>query len=170
MREPDLQSLVRAFGEAGIEFIVVGGVAAVLNGAPVNTFDIDVVHSREESNVARIMQVLDAADAIFRIQPERKIRPTASHLSGPGHLNLITRWGPVDVMGSIGQGMGYADLLPNTIEMEIAAGVSARVLDLPTLIALKEALGGEKDRAVLPQLRRTLEEKQRLEAQRRAGA
>ena len=75
MREPNLQSLVRAFREAEIMFIVVGGVAAVLNGAPVNTFDIDVVHSREESNVARIMQVLDAA----------------SHLSGPGDLNLITR-------------------------------------------------------------------------------
>ena len=72
-------------------------------------------------------------------------------------------------MGSIGQAMGYADLLPHTIEMEIAPGVSVRVLDLPTLIAIKEALGGEKDLAVLPQLRRTLEEKQRLEAQRRAG-
>jgi hypothetical protein len=37
-----------------------------------------------------------------------------------------------------------------------------RVLDLETLIAVKESVGGEKDRAVLPILRRTLEEKRKL--------
>jgi hypothetical protein len=38
------------------------------------------------------------------------------------------------------------------------------VLDLETLIAVKEELGGEKDLAMLPILRRTLEE-----SRRRAG-
>jgi hypothetical protein len=43
--------------------------------------------------------------------------------------------------------------------MDIGEGIRIRVLDLETLIAVKEELGGEKDRAVLPTLRRTLEEK-----------
>ena len=34
-----LQSLV----EGNVEFIVVGGVAAVLEGVPVSTFDLDIV-------------------------------------------------------------------------------------------------------------------------------
>lgn len=45
--------------------------------------------------------------------------------------------------------------------MSVDEGTLVRVLDLETLIAIKEDLGGEKDRAVLPVLRRTLEEKQK---------
>ncbi len=37
-----------------VDFIVVGGISAVLNGAPVNTFDLDIVHSRDPANVARL--------------------------------------------------------------------------------------------------------------------
>jgi predicted nucleotidyltransferase len=57
--------------------------------------------------------------------------------------------------------LSYEDLLPHTIEMDMGEGVRVRVLDLATIIALKEELAGEKDLAVLPILRRTLEQKQR---------
>ena len=43
--------------------------------------------------------------------------------------------------------------------MEIGEGVRVRVLDLETVIATKEESGGEKDRDMLPLLRRTLEER-----------
>jgi hypothetical protein len=45
--------------------------------------------------------------------------------------------------------------------MEIGEGVRVRGLDLHTIIAVKESLGAEKDLAVLPLLRRTLQERQR---------
>lgn len=54
------------------------------------------------------------------------------------------------------------ELLPHSTEMEIGGGLRVRVLDLETLIAVKQELGGDKDRAVLPILRRTLEEKRGL--------
>jgi len=65
------------------------------------------------------------------------------------------------VLGTIGHGLGYEDLLPHTIEMETGGGVRVRVLNLATIVRLKEELAGEKDLAVLPVLRRTLKEKQR---------
>jgi hypothetical protein len=138
----------------------VGGIAAVLNGAPVNTFDLDIVHARDEENVAKLVLALSAMDAIYRLQADRRLRPNASHLSSPGHHNLITNCGPLDVLGTIGRGLTYEHLLPHTTEMEVAAGLRVRVLDLPTIITLKEELGGEKDLAVLPILRRTLKQKQ----------
>jgi hypothetical protein len=46
-------------------------------------------------------------------------------------------------------------------EMEVGSGVRVRVLDLQTIVALKEELSGEKDLAVLPVLRRTLELKRK---------
>jgi len=62
-------------------------------------------------------------------------------------------------LGTIGRGRTYEDLLPHTVEMDIGDGIHVRVLDLETIIAIKEELGTEKDLAVLPILRRTLKEK-----------
>jgi hypothetical protein len=45
--------------------MVVGGLASVLNGAPVNTFDIDLVHSRNDTNIARLLQVLEERSIAF---------------------------------------------------------------------------------------------------------
>jgi len=162
MLEPDFILALRALCAGGVDFIVVGGLAAVLNGAPVVTFDVDVVHSRDAANVARLLPVLEALDAVFRIQPERRLRPLASHLSSKGHLNLKTRYGPLDLLGTVSRDFDYEDILPHSTEMDIGDGIRIRVLDLETLIQIKEELSGEKDRAVLPILRRTLEEKKKV--------
>jgi hypothetical protein len=162
MLEDDFFTVLAAFHKAGVQFLVVGGLAAVLNGAPINTWDLDVVHSRDAANIARLLPVLENLDAIYRIQPERRLRPTESYLVSPGHQNLVTRYGPLDLLGTIGRNLSYEDLLPHSVEMDIGEGIRIRVLDLETLIAVKEELGGEKDRAVLPTLRRTLEEKKKL--------
>jgi len=161
MQQSDFLAILLALRSAGVEFVIVGGVAAVLDGAPINTFDLDVVHSRSEANITRLLAVLDELDAVYRIQPERRIRPSASHLTSAGHQNLITRCGPLDLLGAIGHNLGYENLLPHSVEMDVGEGILVRVLDLETLIAIKEELGGEKDRAVLPILRRTLEEKRK---------
>jgi len=161
MPDSDFPAALRALHEGGVEFAIVGGLAAVLNGAPVNTFDLDIVPARDEANVAKLLRVLNTMDGIYRMPPERRLKPEASHLRSPCHHNLITNCGPLDVLGTIGNGVGYEDLLPHTIEMETGGGVRVRVLNLATIVRLKEELAGEKDLAVLPILRRTLEEKQR---------
>lgn len=161
MPENDFAAILRALHEAEIDFILVGGLSAVINGAPIHSYDVDIVHSRQASNIERLMKVLDSLEAIFRIQPERRIRPNPTHLTGAGHLNLITKFGPLDLLGTIGRDLDYQALLPHTSEKIIANDVTIRVLDLEMLIAIKEDLGGDKDRAMLPILRRTLEEKDR---------
>jgi hypothetical protein len=123
---------------------------------------VDVVHSRDIDNVARLVRVLEDLDAVYRMQPERRLKPNGSHLSSAGHQNLITRYGPLDLLGTISRNLAYRDLIPHSIELNISEGLRIRVLNLETLIAIKEELNGEKDRAVLPVLRRTLEEKRKL--------
>jgi hypothetical protein len=138
---------------------VVGGVAAVLEGVPVNTFDLDVVHSREPDNIGRLLRALDSLDATYRARPE--LKPDESHLASPDQQLLTTRFGPLDILGMIGRSRCYDDLLPHTHELEVGEGLRVRVLNLETLIAVKEEVGGERDLAVLPIMRRTLEEKRR---------
>jgi len=161
MAERRLTALVRALHDAGIEFLVVGGLAAVLNGVPVNTFDVDVVHRRTPENIDRLLPLLDSLDAVYRIQPERRLRPVRSALLSTGHQNLLTVYGPLDLLGEIGNGLGYEELVPRSTEILIAEKVLVRILNLETLIEVKEQLNGEKDRAMLPVLRYTLEANKR---------
>jgi hypothetical protein len=156
MADRKLIAAVQDIGKRGIQVIVVGGLAAVLNGAPVQTFDIDLVYFRDPANLERLLGFLDAVDAIFRMQPARRLRPNLSHLAGGGHLNLVTSYGPLDLLGSIGEGLDYAALLPLSSEMRIGEGLTMPVLNLETIIAVKQQLGSEKDLATLPILRRTL--------------
>jgi len=144
-----------------VDFVVVGGVCAVLHGAPVATFDLDVVHSRDPENIMRLQAALRALEARYRVPGHRHRRPDESHLASAGHQLLMTRYGPLDLLGAIGAGRDYGALLAHTVRMRIGAGLNVRLLDLPTLIEIKQETGGDKDKAVLAILRRTLEEKRK---------
>lgn len=70
----------------------------------------------------------------------------------------MTRFGPLDALGLIGKGRHYADLLPHTIELRIDESLTVRLLDLETLIQVKQETAGEKDLAILAILRRIQDE------------
>lgn len=157
--EFDFESILRKLADHEVVFIVVGGIAAALEGVLGNTLDVDVVPSREPANVGRLMAALDSLGAVYRLRPD--LKPNESHLASAGHKLLTTRFGPLDVLGTIGRGRGYDDLLPHAVEVELDDGLRVQALNLETLIAVKEEVAGEKDLAVLPTMRRTLEEKRR---------
>jgi hypothetical protein len=144
-----------------VAFLIVGGVGAVLQGAPLSTFDLDIVHARDERNIKKMIAALKTLNASYRGRSGRRIAPGTEQLSSPGHHLLMTDAGPLDVLGSIGDDQSYRDLLPDSIELALSEDTSVRVLSLRALIRLKEKLGREKDRAALAVLRRTLAEQNR---------
>jgi predicted nucleotidyltransferase len=75
-----------------------------------------------------------------------------------GHQLLVTTHGDLDCLGTVGEGQNYEDLLDRAPELNLGEGLSVRVIDLRTLIELKEKAGRPKDLAALPVLRATLEE------------
>ena len=155
----DYVAILKTLRSHRVDFVVVGGVCAVLHGAPLATFDLDVVHSREPHNLARLMAALEELDVHYRIPGRRDKKPGPSHLASAGHQLLMTRFGPLDLLGTIGQGHDYGQLLHETVELEIGGGLKVRVLSLERLVKTKEETGQEKDKAVLPVLRRLLEER-----------
>jgi hypothetical protein len=152
----DFPVLLRMLAAERIEFIVVGGVAAVMQGAPITTIDLDLVYSRDRDNLARFERVLRELKACSRMKPE--VAPDAERLDTSGHHLLLTRLGPLDLLGST-MGEGYPNLIPHTDAIELDPGAFIHVLDLPTLIRIKEALSRDRDLAVLPILRRVLAER-----------
>jgi hypothetical protein len=93
MSKPNFVAILHALVEHHVDFIVVGGVGAVLQGAPIATFDLDIVHSTEPTNIERLLAALRSLEAHYRAQPERNIAPQASHLASSGHQLLMTLTG-----------------------------------------------------------------------------
>jgi len=162
--KPDFIYILRTLSKYEVEYIIVGGVCAVLHGAPISTFDIDLVHSREPGNLKRLLKALEELEACYRDPAGRIIKPEESHLSSPGHQLLMTKGGPLDLLGEIGKGRDYKELLKNTFTLKISENLKVRLLTLETLIETKEEAAQERDKAVLAILRRTLEEKKRNQA------
>lgn len=158
--KPDFLAILKVLAAHEVDFIVVGGVSAVLQGAPIATFDLDVVHSREPANIERLIKALQELGAYYRGQGTRRIEPSPSLLASPGHQLLLTIHGPLDLLGTIGKGRGY-EALTGLAEDIVVGPVRVRVLGLPAIIESKEEAGREKDKAVLSILRRTLEERQK---------
>jgi hypothetical protein len=79
----DLSNLLQTLAEAKVDFILVGGLAAVLHGAPTATFDVDIVPKRSEQNVDRLVRVLAQLHARYRGHPNRTLSPDRSALPRP---------------------------------------------------------------------------------------
>ena len=139
-----------------VEFMVVGMTAGVLQGAPAVTFDLDILYSLDPVNADRLLDALVELEAIFR-GDERRLKPNLSHLQSRGHKLLMTKFGIVDVLGSLGE-YDYRDLESDAPALAIGP-MSVKVLSLERLIEVKEKAGRDKDMAVLPLLRATLARK-----------
>ena len=159
----DMVRLLVALEAGGVEFIVIGGVAAVLQAVPMVTMDVDIVHRRTPENIDRLIAVLAELEAHYWPDPgRRRLPPRADDLAGQGHLLLQTRLGRLDVLCEISGERGYEDLLPHTISID-GEGLPLRVLDLPTLALVKTESGRPKDRLVAPLIIATLEERKKRE-------
>jgi hypothetical protein len=156
----DFAALLRVLHDHKVRFIVVGGVGAVLQGAPITTFDLDVVHALSRANCVRLAEALAKLKAHYRGHPKLLV-PTPSLLQSSGHHLLLTEHGPLDVLGAIGRDHGYRELSTYARPLLVKPGLRVRVMPLSFLIKLKEETGRSKDQAVLPILRDTLAERQR---------
>jgi len=157
-KQADLAALIEILTSEGVEFIVVGGAAAVLHGAPTSTIDLDIVHRQTADNVNRLLSVLKRLDTIYRDPAGRHIIPTEDDLMGIGQLNLITELGPLDPLCRLHDGRGFDELITHTVIMS-DGDVSICVLDLETLIEIKESTKRPRDQLVLPLLAALLKRK-----------
>jgi hypothetical protein len=147
---PDLIELLLMLADEGVEVIVVGGFAAVAHGAPYVTFDLDLVHRRTPENADRLAALLPKLDAYARGRaPGERLVPGRDALLGPGHQLLNTRYGALDLLGTLEDDEGYDQLLPHT-DVVTVRGRTLRIVSLAKLIDLKRRTNRNKDRLALP--------------------
>ena len=147
--------LLRLLAAHGVELVVVGAAAAVLDGAPMTTFDLDVVFEPGAANRERLLAALADLDAVYWDPAGRRLAPTDERLQSQRLHLLETRLGRLDLLREIGHGQGWAEVRARSHAVELP-GLAVRVLDLDAVIESKEAADRPKDRAALPLLRETL--------------
>ena len=140
---PGLESLLDRLIRDGVEFVVVGGLAAVAHGASILTQDLDICCSFTVDNLMRLQSAIVDLHPVHRMVPSR---------SGLQNLYLSTDWGQLDCLGAI-LGIGaYEQVRGSSVEITLASG-SCRVLGIDALIRAKETMGRDRDREAVLQLR-----------------
>ncbi|MFV1962743.1 MAG: hypothetical protein ACC658_13040 [Acidimicrobiia bacterium] len=163
MSEFDPVALLRVLVDGDVDFVVIGGIAARLRGAPLLTQDVDITPATDRPNLERLASALEELEARLRTAPEPEGVPfpfDPALLEAAKVWALVTRFGDLDLVVSPAGTNGYADVVRDADDLRVATDpeLIVKVASLVDVIRSKEAAGREKDRAALPLLRRTLEE------------
>ena len=148
-----LHELLRRLAEADVEFVLIGGYAAVIHGSAYVTNDVDVCAVLSPDNIEKIRKALADLKPVHR-QSHRRL--SFLEVPAPGqslqNLYLETTDGIIDIITSV-LGVGdFAHLRERAMRADVF-GVSCAVISLEDLIAAKEALGREKDLLTAKELR-----------------
>ncbi|MBC8134378.1 MAG: hypothetical protein H8F28_00645 [Fibrella sp.] len=145
---------IRRFHDAGVRFVIIGGVAMGLHGSDVPTYGVDVAYAIEPENLERLAKFLPTIHARVIGRPRNdSFIITTNTLMSVKFLNLSTDLGAIDVMRQIPGVDSFDGLWERAVPMEIE-DFTVHVASLDDLIAMKRAANRAKDQIHLLELSR----------------
>lgn len=157
----DFKALLRVLSEAGVEFILVGGVAATVHGSTRLTGDVDAVYHRDARNIDRLVLALTPYHPYLRGAPAGlPFRWDTATIRRGLNFTLTTDIGDLDLLGEITGGGGYEALVPDTVGIRVF-GIECRCLTLERLIDVKRAAGRPRDLEAIAELEAIREHRRR---------
>jgi hypothetical protein len=148
----NLSELVRRLIAAEVEFVLVGGFAAVAHGVTLVTRDVDICCRFTAANLMRIQKAFADLHPVHRSRPDLPLDLTLEQCASLKNLYLRTDLGVVDCLGEVLGLGGFDQVAQQGVEVEVPGG-KCRVLDLEALIRAKEAMGRDHDRITVRQLK-----------------
>ncbi|MGH7297583.1 MAG: DUF6036 family nucleotidyltransferase [Polyangiaceae bacterium] len=145
--------LLRRLSDAGVEFVVIGGLAVISHGHVRATLDLDICYARTPENLRRLVSALAPIHPRLRgAPPELPFFWDDRTLRNGLNFTLVTDEGELDALGEV-TGLGsYDDIALRAIEIDLH-GARVKVLSLEDLIRSKAAAGRAKDLVDLEALR-----------------
>jgi hypothetical protein len=151
--ELDARRILRELTARGVDFVVIGGIAAVLHGSARATFDLDVCFAPDAANLEALGQVLQDLHATLRgVDEEVPFVPDAATLRQVETLTLSTDAGDLDLLARPAGAPAYARLRDAAERFDLG-GFAVLVAGLDQLIAMKSAAGRDKDLADVAELK-----------------
>jgi hypothetical protein len=154
----DPEQIVRALARHGVAYVMIGALAARLQGFPRVTADIDITPQRDATNLDRLASALSELEArVFTegVPEGLAFDCSAATLARADMWNLVTRAGRIDVVFRPAGTKGYDELQLSAIPFEIF-GADVAVASLEDIIRSKVAAGRPQDRQDVPILRALL--------------
>lgn len=140
------RGLLERLTSRGVDFVVVGGIAATLHGSERNTFDLDICPAQDPVNLEALGSVLLELDAKLRgIEEDVPFVPDGRALAGIELLTLSTTLGPLDILVRPFGSPPYATLRRRATRMDMG-GTAVLVASIDDLIAMKGKADRPKDR------------------------
>jgi hypothetical protein len=163
----DPEQILAVLQRHGVDCVVIGGLAAFLQGSPFPTVDVDVTPQRERENLGRLSAALRELDARIRAEGVDPLpfSHDADSLARADIWNLTTRYGDLDITFTPAGTQGYEDLVRDAVEIELR-GTRVLLASLADIVRSKGAAGRDKDRRALPVLRELLARETRQRASR----
>jgi len=156
----DFPSIIPLLVNAKIEFVIIGGAAAIAHGSARLTEDLDIVYRRTGENIERLVQALAPYQPYLRgAPPGLPFKLDRATMQRGLNFTLTTSLGDIDLLGEIAGGGNYENLAPESIVLEIF-GTECRCLNLEQLIHSKRAAGRPKDIESIAELESLLIEQQ----------
>jgi len=141
----DAGQILRRLVERGVDFVVIGGIAAVLQGSARNTFDLDICFATDDANLAGLGDVLLALDARLKgVADDVPFVPGPRTLRQIELLTLVTSLGELDVLTRPPGAPPYQDLRRHADRYDLG-GFNVSVASVDDLITMKQAAGRPKD-------------------------
>lgn len=159
MLESFFEEIVERLAAQHVEYIVVGGMSAVIHGAGIVTQDIDLCFRRTPQNIARIVAALAPLKPRLRdFPPDLPFFFDERTIQLGTNFTFNIRDETIDLLSEMDAIGGYDQVIGDAETVEIA-GHSVKVLSLEKLIQTKTAANRPKDLFALPVLQATLEMK-----------
>ena len=148
----NLAELTRRLIKAQVEFVMVGGFAALAHGVMRSTRDVDICCRFSEANLMRIQRAFVDLHAVHFPRTDLPLELTPALCARLKNLYLKTDLGRIDCLGEV-LGIGdFDEVMKHSIELELPAG-KCRVVDIDTLILAKEAMDRGHDRITVRELK-----------------
>ena len=158
VRETQFQRPIDTLQEAGVEFLIVGGVAANVHGSPMGTQDVDIFSGRSEENLRRLADALGPPRPYLRgAPPGLPFKFDVPTVQAGLNFTFVTDAGDLDLLGGMTGGGGLEGLRPH-VESRESFGRNRPILSLPALIRAKRAGGRPKDLEAVAHLEAILAE------------
>jgi hypothetical protein len=154
----DPERLFQTLGRYDVSYVLIGALAARLQGFPRLTADADITPARDDANLERLAAALVELDARVCTENVPEGLPfdcSAATLARADLWNLATSAGRLDVAFTPSGTQGFDDLASSAVRFEVF-GVEILASDIPDIIRSKEAADRPQDRQDVIVLREIL--------------